>query len=967
VRSRIGGLDPRKLTRPASVLPLLVLSGLAAMTQFESAAYSVLVPDIKQSFHLSLTGLSAITVASAPLGLLLDIPVAYAGDRVRRMRLTCFGFLVFMVFSALTGLAGALSALWLVYLARMGAAAGGAFQSTSASLLADFYPVPVRPRVYFARATASAVLGALAPAAVGVIELYYSWPAPFFIFALPTALFVVLGLRLREPVRGRYERQMMGADSVTADLEDEPASLTETFRTLFANLSMRRLYYALPFLTMSAIGIGQFTSLFYQQVLHLDAASRGFVMAATEPGAVLGLLFGASVVRPLILRNPAALMRVIGASSTLAAGLLVLFALSRNVVTAAACQFFLAGALATIVPGLTTVLSLIIPPRMRTLGFATSSIWLLLGLPVLPLASVIGDDYGLRVGIIVFVPVFLLGAYILASGGAHIAGDIEKVRVSTLARAESRRQRLEGRSQLLMVRGLRAGYGQLDVLFDVDLDVGDGEMVALLGTNGAGKSTLLRVVSALLVPSAGAVMFDGRDITAADPRRIVEAGVVHVPGGRGVFPGLSVAENLGLAGRRHHGRGRVRTAALEAVLESFPPLARRRTTLAGELSGGEQQMLSLALAFLCEPRLLLIDELSLGLAPAVVSELTGRIREVSRTGVTVVLVDQSLSTALALAERAAFMERGTVRFSGPTTDLLQRDDLARAVFLTGFTPAPGSASDAAGADPDARPPGAGPPPAPVLRAAGLSKRYGGVGVLDGIDMEIRPGERVGLIGPNGAGKTTLLDLLTGVQQPDSGEVWLDGQPITGWSAHRRAAAGLSRSFQDSRLWPGLTVQETLSLGVATQAGRTRGRRRGQERSLRGQVDQILEMLHLEPFRLRFPTELSTGTRRIVELAMVVAQRPKLLLLDEPTVGIAQKETGPLAELLRQVQEELGCAMLVIEHDMAFITGLATRVIALDAGQVISEGSVQKVLGDRGVLEAYLGLDAAEVLDQLAPD
>jgi ABC-type branched-subunit amino acid transport system ATPase component/predicted MFS family arabinose efflux permease len=973
--SHLFWLDPRRITWPASVVPLLVLAGLAAMAQFEGSAFSVLVPDIRLSFHLSLTGLATITAVTAPVGLLLDIPVAYAGDRVHRMRMTCIGFLIFMAFSALTAVSGVFVSLTLLYVARLGVSVGSAFQSTGSSLMADFFPVGVRAKAYFARAAIGAALGAVAPATVGLIELRFDWEAPFVIFAVPTVVFVVLGLMIKEPVRGRYERELMGADPVTAAVTDEPASLTETFRTLFANRSMRRLYYSLPFLSVAALGIGQFTSLFYQSILHLDAASRGFVTAATAPGAVVGLIFGGAVLRPLIWRRPDTVMRLIAVSATLAGGLLVGFALAPNVWVAAVFQFLLGGVMATIVPGVTTLVSLVIPPRMRTLGFATTSIWFLIGVPVLPLVGVIGDDFGLRVGIIVFVPVFVVGGYILASGGAFIARDIDKVRVSTLARAELRQARLEGRTQLLMVRGVRAGYGPLDVLFDVDLDVADGEMLALLGTNGAGKSTILRTVSALLVPTAGAVMFDGIDITSADPRRVVEMGVVHVPGGRGIFPGLTVAENLALAlgpsrrRRRSGGEGLGGASSVEEVFDFFPPLRSRLHTAAGELSGGEQQMLSLGQAFLFEPKLLLIDELSLGLAPSVVTQLIERVKAVHQAGTAVVLVDQSLSTAMAVSERAAFMERGQVMFSGPTSELIQRDDLARAVFLSSFT---GPAASVPRSGGEAVASVAGPPPAPagapVLSATGLVKRYGGVTVLDGVDLELYDGEVVGLIGPNGAGKTTLLDLVTGAQGADGGRVVLGGRDVTGWSMHRRAAAGIARTFQEPRLWSGLTVEEILSVGVARRHGgfKVTGAllrlpvtvRR--ERAIRDEVDEIVELLHLESFRLKFPTELSTGTRRIVELATVVAQRPRLLLLDEPTVGIAQRETEPLAALLREVGRELGCAMLVIEHDMAFLRGLAGRAVAIDAGAVIARGTPEDVLASPEVLRSYLGLDPGSV-------
>ncbi|MHB1854138.1 MAG: MFS transporter, partial [Acidimicrobiales bacterium] len=186
-----GSQIPSLRDRLTPTAPLIVLAGLGAMTQFETSAFTVLLPDIRQSFHLSLAALSTITAVAAPFGLVLDIPVAYAGDRVRRMRMTSLGFLLFMAFSACTGLAGVFSSLIVLYLARIGVSVGGAFQSTGASLLADYYPVAARPRVYFTRAAVAAVMGAVAPATVGLIELRYTWPEPFFIFAAPTVVFVL--------------------------------------------------------------------------------------------------------------------------------------------------------------------------------------------------------------------------------------------------------------------------------------------------------------------------------------------------------------------------------------------------------------------------------------------------------------------------------------------------------------------------------------------------------------------------------------------------------------------------------------------------------------------------------------------------------------------------------------------------------------------------------------------------------
>ena len=236
-------------------------------------------------------------------------------------------------------------------------------------------------------------------------------------------------------------------------------------------------------------------------------------------------------------------------------------------------------------------------------------------------------------------------------------------------------------SARLEVRGLDVAYGRVTVLHRVDFEVHAGEMVALLGTNGAGKSTLLRAVSGVLAPRAGRVRLDGQDVTGVRPATLVRRGIVQMPGGRATFPGLSVAENLRI-GAITVPRAQ-RSARVEAVIEQFPILRERANQLAGSLSGGQQQQLALARALIPQPSVLLIDELSLGLAPVVVTELLAVLDRLRHEGMAVVLVEQHVDLALDVADRAYFLERGEVRFDGATTDLRGRTDLLRAVFLAG--------------------------------------------------------------------------------------------------------------------------------------------------------------------------------------------------------------------------------------------------------------------------------------------
>ena len=236
---------------------------------------------------------------------------------------------------------------------------------------------------------------------------------------------------------------------------------------------------------------------------------------------------------------------------------------------------------------------------------------------------------------------------------------------------------------LLAAEDIHVSYGKLEVLAGVTVAVEPGEAVALLGTNGAGKSTFLRAVSGVQPMTAGRVLLDGDDVTGQGPRVLLDRGVVHVPGGHCTFPRLTVDESLRVAmWPFRDDRGRVE-AALDRIHDKFPILLERRDQLAGSLSGGEQQMLALARALASPPRLLIVDELTLGLAPTVIERLVGVVDELHRAGAALLVVEQRLATAVRITERAYFLERGRVQFEGPTAELTERDDLVRAVFLSG--------------------------------------------------------------------------------------------------------------------------------------------------------------------------------------------------------------------------------------------------------------------------------------------
>jgi branched-chain amino acid transport system ATP-binding protein len=228
---------------------------------------------------------------------------------------------------------------------------------------------------------------------------------------------------------------------------------------------------------------------------------------------------------------------------------------------------------------------------------------------------------------------------------------------------------------MLELSGVSSGYGRVEVLWDVDLEVGEGEIVALVGSNGAGKTTLLRTVSGLLPPTAGEIRFDGDSVAALKPEQVVKRGVAHVPEGRHLFSGLTVRENL-MAGAFASDE----KADIDRAVELFPHLEGRLDQVAASMSGGEQQMCAVARGLMSNPKLLMVDELSLGLAPKLVDEMLERLRDVAAQGTALLLVEQDVDAALRIATRGYVLETGRMVSKGPSAELLD-DPKVREAYL----------------------------------------------------------------------------------------------------------------------------------------------------------------------------------------------------------------------------------------------------------------------------------------------
>ena len=944
-------LDPRTIGGPK--LPVLLLGFSALFAQWDDQALAILLPEMRADFAFSLQFLLTLGSVLGVVSILLAPAMGYLADRVKRVWMVRLGAVLANAASVVQGLAAGIPQL---VAGRAMAGLGQAVREPAGfPLLTDYYPSRSRARVFAFLGLMGVLGGIVGPSVAGNLGDVYGWRVAVVSLGILATLTTIGLFFLREPPRGYQDRLEAGASEEVARSEQPPVSWAEAWRAAGAIATVRRLWYATPFLQVVIVGMALFLDLYFAEEFGLSPRERGYLGTARGAFGLLGILVAAPLADRLLAYRPGRVMVALGGIMVLYAGLVLVLAVSNNLWVSVIVALPLGFGFVAISPALYTLLSLTIPARVRGLGMQTVAPWQLVGFAILPFLGRAADTWGVREGLMAFLPVYLIAALILATSSQGVDRDIRAARAASLADEEARRARSSGRAKMLVCRDVDVHYEGVQVLFNVDFDVDEGDMVALVGTNGAGKSTLLRAIAGVHEASNGAIFFDGHDVTHVPPHEAAGRGITLVPGGAGVFPGLTVDDNLRAAAWMFRDdRDYVRTETAR-VHKMFPVLAERRNQPAGALSGGEQQMLTLAQAFLSRPRLLMIDELSLGLAPGVVEQLLGTLREINAQGTTVVLVEQSLNTALRIARRAVFMEKGEIRFDGPTEELFRRPELVRSIFMGGGASATGrlgvsrNRSSKSGQV--------------LLQASDVRLSFGGVRALNGASLQLAAGEVVGIIGPNGAGKTTLFDVISGFVRPETGSVSFEGKGIEGLEPDQRAALGLGRSFQDVRLFPSMTVRENLAVAREQRIASAAKNPvlaalwsplvRESERKVFQQVDGLLQRFNLTGVADKFVNELSTGTRRAVDLACIALAEPKVLLLDEPSSGLAQAETKELGLLLARLSRELGCAMLVIEHDMSLIASLADRLVAMHLGQVIATGPPEEVLANRAVVSSYV--------------
>ena len=684
------GISIRKgLAMGGGATTFVVLLLLASLDELQTAAITVLAPDMRDTFGVSDGTITFIAASSSAFVVFGAIPMGWAADRMKRVPIIGWSsvFFTFMVF--LSGLApNAFAFFW----ARFGVGIAKANTiPVHSSMLADTYPIGIRGRLGAIGGGSARLVAVLSPVLVGAVAVAANgpgevdgWRWAYYLFGIPVALLAIAAFFLKEPPRGQWEKiDVLGESFVEED--PLPVSLDAAFSRLMQIRTIKTVVVG-----FSALGFGLFTvpvleSLYLEERWNLDPLDRGITITVGGLFAVLGLLYVGPKFDRLWREDPTRSLRMVGICIGVGTlfkpiqyavpnvPLFITFGVPQTVLFIAA--FAMVGPL----------MQSIVPYRLRGSGTALITLYIFfIGAAGGGLISLLFTDaWGPRTtALVLSVPTSILGGWILYRGARHIRHDLSlNVQELLDEQDEEKRRHESGEIPALQVNNLDFCYGPVQVLFDVGFELRKGETLALLGTNGAGKSTLLRVISGLGTPRRGVVRLGGRTITYTSPQLRAALGVHQLPGGKGVFPGMTVHQNLTMGAYIHRRDRDDVTGRIDRVLELFPDLAQRQGQVAASLSGGQRQMLALARVLLHDPEILLIDELSLGLAPTVVQDLLGLIERLQEQGQTIIIVEQSLNVALAVADRAIFLEKGQIRFEGPAQELLERDDLARAVFL----------------------------------------------------------------------------------------------------------------------------------------------------------------------------------------------------------------------------------------------------------------------------------------------
>ena len=694
----------------------LVLTAIVSLDELEGAAIYVLAPEIRHTFRISEGAIVFIGTASTAFFVLGAVPLGWLADRVKRVPIVGVSSALFGVFVMASGFArNAFMLFWTRFFTGI---AKSNTIPVHGSLVADAYPIGVRARMSAAMQGASHAIALVSPVLVALIAQAAGgpegWRWAWYVLGIPVSLVAIGAFFMKEPPRGQFEKDHV-LHEVIEEERPAPISMEAAFARLKRIATIRTVLVAFCALGFGLFSLQTLSSLYLDKNLHVtNVLQRGVILSLSGIGALPLLPFVGRYFDRVYRKDPAKALAIVGALIVPSAlftpfqfsihsqAWFVILGIPQAVLTTAA--FAMVG----------PVLYAVVPYRLRGMGNSLTTMYIFFvgGFLGGIIAGFFTNAIGTRDTVIALgVPSSIIGGLLLMNGARYIRHDLSLVVSELLEEQEEHHKRADGLTPVpvLQVADIDFSYGPVQVLFDVNFEVQRGEVVALLGTNGAGKSTILRVISGLEVPERGVVRLGGQNITYVTPEARARLGIIQLPGGKGVFPSLTVDQNLAASGRllvagerggalrggRGEGglrrllegrAGRMEDDAeverrLRHVFGLLPELEPLRTRVAAKLSGGQQQMLALARVLMQEPEILMIDELSLGLAPVVVERLLAVVEQLKAQGQTMLVVEQSMNVALQVADRAIFLDKGAVRFEGPAQELLGRDDLVRAVFF----------------------------------------------------------------------------------------------------------------------------------------------------------------------------------------------------------------------------------------------------------------------------------------------
>ncbi len=665
----------------------VVLLVLNSLDELEQAAMAVLAPDIRDTFGVSDGTITFMSSASAAFVVLGAFPLGWLADRIRRAPIVGVASAVFAAMVFLSGLA---VNAFMLFCTRFGV--GVAKSNTipvHGSLLADAYPIGVRGRIGGLTQSTGRAMAAVSPLAAGAAAWaaggVEGWRWAFFLLGLPVAVAAVAAFRIPEPPRGQWEKTS-ALSRVVTEPDPAPVSVEAAFARLLRIRTVRAALLAFVALGFVLFTVPVQSNLFLEDEFGVGTFGRGVAasvagLAAAAVLPVVGLGFDR-----LYRRDPSSALRLIGGLLLPTAVLAPLqFAMPNEylfVVVDVPRTVLSAAAFAMVAP----VVWSVVPYRLRGLGSALITLFVFLFGAVggSLAAAFLVDSYGVRTAVTVLaLPAVSIGSILLIRGSLSIKHDLSMVVAElTDELAEHDRRRLCPESAPALQAGnIDFSYGAVQVLFGVSFEVAPGKTLALLGANGAGKSTALSVVTGLLTPNRGEIRMHGRSITCTTPEQRCSMGVQMLPGGRGVFRDLSIEDNLRIGAYKLRRDPVDVQRRIDRVVEMFEQLEGRLGERAGDLSGGQQQMLALARVMMHDPEVLIIDEMCMGLAPTVVQDLLAGLQRLREAGQTMIIVEQSFDLALSLADDAVFLEKGEVRHAGPAADAAEQPERMHAMLF----------------------------------------------------------------------------------------------------------------------------------------------------------------------------------------------------------------------------------------------------------------------------------------------